>query len=99
MAVSTESSEPWTDPADPLPSVGASRLARWVRDYAPDLHRFLAKRRLIQSDIQDVCQEAYLRLLRFDRTEAATNPQAYSIRVAPNGAHDCRLPRRQWAAI
>jgi RNA polymerase sigma factor (sigma-70 family) len=99
MAVSTDSSEPLTDAADPLPSVGASRLARWVRDYAPDLHRFLAKRRLIESDIQDVCQEVYLRLLRFDRTEVATNPQAYLIRVAANVAHDFRLRRLHWAAL
>jgi RNA polymerase sigma factor (sigma-70 family) len=97
------------DPPEPVPQAraaaeppslaGGTRLARWVRDYAPDLHRFLAKRRLIESDIQDVCQEVYLRLLRFDRTEVATNPQAYLIRVAANVAHDFRLRRLHWAAL
>jgi Sigma-70 region 2 len=86
MAEMTDMPEP-TDHApegpNPRPSTpGASDLAGWVRDYAYDLHRFLSKRRLVESDIQDVCQEVYLRLLRFDRMEIANNPPAYLIRVA-----------------
>ncbi len=99
----TDLPDPASDPATaaglPASFAGGSRLARWVRDYAPDLHRFLAKRRLIESDIQDVCQEVYLRLLRFDRTEVAINPQAYLIRVAANVAHDFRLRRLHWVAL
>jgi RNA polymerase sigma-70 factor (ECF subfamily) len=56
----------------------------------------LAKRRIIESDIKDVCQEVYLRLLRFERTEVIQNPQAYLFRVAANVAHDFRLRQAQW---
>jgi dipeptidyl-peptidase-4 len=74
----------------------AAGVARWARDYAEDLRRFLAKRRIIESDIKDVCQEVYLRLLRFDRGEVIQNPQAYLYRVAANVAHDFRLRQPPW---
>jgi RNA polymerase sigma-70 factor (ECF subfamily) len=74
-------------------------LAAWARDFEADLQRFLAKRRLVQSDIQDVCQEVYLRLLRFDRTEVIKNPAAYLFRVAANVAHDFRLRQAEWVAL
>jgi RNA polymerase sigma-70 factor (ECF subfamily) len=70
-----------------------------VREYAADLHRFLNKRRFIESDIKDVCQEVYLRLLRFERTEVIHNPLAYLFRVAANVAHDFRLRQMQWAPL
>ena len=77
----------------------ALRVTRWFRDYAEDLQRFLAKRRVIESDIKDVCQEVYLRLLRFERTEVVKNPQAYLFRVAANVAHDFKLRQPQESAL
>jgi RNA polymerase sigma factor (sigma-70 family) len=74
-------------------------LAHWARAYAVDLQRFLAKRRLVESDIKDVCQEVYLRLLRFGRSEVIQNPQAYLFRVAANVAHDFKLRRPQWTSL
>lgn len=74
-------------------------VASWARDYAEDLKRFLAKRRFIESDIKDVCQEVYLRLLRFDRIATVKNPAAYLFRVAANVAHDFRLRRQDWAPL
>jgi RNA polymerase sigma factor (sigma-70 family) len=74
-------------------------LAQWVSAYADDLQRFLAKRRFIESDIKDVCQEVYLRLLRFNRSEVIHNPQAYLFRVAANVAHDFKLRRPQWTSL
>ena len=71
-----------------------AQVAHWVRDYADDLRRFLAKRRIIESDIKDVCQEVYLRLLRFERAEAVKNPVAYLFRIAANVAHDFKLRGR-----
>jgi RNA polymerase sigma factor (sigma-70 family) len=91
---------PSSDPNKPrTPSKGASEVALWARDYAEDLQRFLAKRRVIQSDIKDICQEVYLRLLRFDRGEAIRNPAAYLFRVAANVAHDFNLRKPKWAPL
>lgn len=78
---------------------GSAGLARWVHDHAEDLQRFLSKRRIIESDIKDVCQEVYLRLLRFDRTEVVKNPAAYLFRVAANVAHDFKLRQSQWTSL
>ena len=77
----------------------ASGIGRWAREYAPDLHRFLGKRRFIESDIKDICQEVYLRLLRFERTEVIQNPMAYLFRVAANVAHDFRLRQARWTPL
>jgi RNA polymerase sigma factor (sigma-70 family) len=95
MASMTEDSAPSCDPSRPR----QAGVAQWVAAYADDLRRFLAKRRLIESDIKDVCQEVYLRLLRFNRGEVIHNPQAYLFRVAANVAHDFKLRRPQWASL
>jgi RNA polymerase sigma-70 factor (ECF subfamily) len=63
------------------------------------LRRFLNKRRFVESDIKDVCQEVYLRLLRFERAEVVHNPMAYLFRVAANVAHDFRLRQAQWTSL
>src|SRR5262249_44259091 len=83
----------------PSASPSAPGLENWARAYADDLKRFLAKRRLVESDIKDVCQEVYLRLLRFQRAEIVQNPHAYLFRVAANVAHDFKLRRPQWASL
>jgi RNA polymerase sigma factor (sigma-70 family) len=72
------------------------KIAGWVREYGLDLQRFLAKRRIVESDIHDICQEVYLRLLRFERIEIIQNPQAYLFRIAANVAHDFNLRKRRW---
>jgi len=72
---------------------------QWASVYADDLQRFLAKRRLVESDIKDVCQEVFLRLLRFNRGEVIHNPLAYLFRVAANVAHDFKLRRPQWSSL
>jgi RNA polymerase sigma factor (sigma-70 family) len=77
-------------------TASATGVGRWAHDYSEDLRRFLAKRRFIESDIKDVCQEVYLRLLRFDRGEVIQNPLAYLYRVAANVAHDFRLRKPPW---
>lgn len=84
--------------AGPEPALDAG-LAQWAREYADDLRRFLAKRHLIESDIKDVCQEVYLRLLRFERSAVVQNPQAYLFRVAANVAHDFKLRRARWTSL
>jgi len=95
-----------TSPPGPIPAAAHPTTAHaspgiggWAREYAADLHRFLSKRRFIESDIKDVCQEVYLRLLRFERTEVIQNPMAYLFRVAANVAHDFRLRQAQWIPL
>jgi RNA polymerase sigma factor (sigma-70 family) len=99
MAQMTEDSAPDQRSASSPTRRGETTLAHWVREYAEDLRRFLAKRRIIESDIKDVCQEVYLRLLRFDRSEVVKNPQAYLYRVAANVAHDFKLRRARWTGL
>jgi len=79
------------------PALG--ELGHWAQEYAEDLRRFLAKRRLIEADIKDVCQEVYLRLLRFERQEVVENPRAYLLRVAANVAHDFKLKQQRWEPL
>ncbi len=97
---------PLKDPRDPqatpVPAAALPQppvLARWAQEYAEDLRRFLAKRRVVESDIKDVCQEVFLRLLRFERAEVVKNPAAYLFRVASNVAHDFKLRRPDWASL
>src|SRR5271166_5364331 len=94
-------SSPRPFPAAEQPPVGQASpgIGGWAREYAGDLHRFLSKRQFIESDIKDVCQEVYLRLLRFERTEVIQNPLAYLFRVAANVAHDFRLRQIQWTPL
>ena len=88
-------------PAAEQPTAGCAPpgIGGWAREYAGDLHRFLSKRRFVESDIKDVCQEVYLRLLRFERTEVIQNPLAYLFRVAANVAHDFRLRQVRWTPL
>src|ERR1700677_2514734 len=90
---------PLSAAAQPAVGQAAASIGGWAREYAADLHRFLSKRRFIESDIKDVCQEVYLRLLRFERTEVIQNPMAYLFRVAANVAHDFRLRQVQWTPL
>lgn len=82
----------------PLPGPDRA-VARWARDHAGDLYRFLAKRRIVESDIKDVCQEVYLRILRFERSEVVQKPSAYLFRVAANVAHDFKLRQARWLSL
>jgi RNA polymerase sigma factor (sigma-70 family) len=99
--IDRSSSRPRSVPAAPqmTPTQASPGVGGWAREYAADLQRFLSKRRFVESDIKDVCQEVYLRLLRFERTEVVQNPLAYLFRVAANVAHDFRLRQAQWSPL
>jgi RNA polymerase sigma factor (sigma-70 family) len=90
---------PISTAAESTNASSAPGIGRWAREYASDLQRFLSKRQFIESDIKDVCQEVYLRLLRFERAEVVQNPMAYLFRVAANVAHDFRLRQAQWVTL
>ena len=61
------------------------RLGQIFRDWQLPLRRFLARRQLgSTADIDDIAQEVFLRLLRYDRTELIGHPRAYLFQVATN---------------
>lgn len=63
------------------------RVASWFQQWQAPVRRFLRARRSISDgDIDDVAQEVFLRLLRYESSELVTNPQGYLFTVAANVA-------------
>ncbi|MBS0419901.1 MAG: RNA polymerase sigma factor [Proteobacteria bacterium] len=56
--------------------------------------KFLARRTSTPADAQDLAQEVYLRLLRFDRLDLVRQPRSYLLRIAANLLHEWRLRAR-----
>jgi RNA polymerase sigma factor (sigma-70 family) len=81
-----------------------SRLSDWFREWHSPLQKFLQRRHSIRaSDVEDVAQEVFLRLLRYDRAELVEHPQAYLFKMASNvaaewamRAHQRRPHNAQW---
>ena len=66
-------------------SAGNSRLVALFREWRVPLKRFLSRRNLAAAaDIDDISQEVFLRLLRYDRAELVDRPQAYLFKIASN---------------
>ena len=62
-------------------------LADWFRRWRAPLRRFLANRSAVRpADFDDVAQEVFLRLLRYDVAEVVEHPQAYLFKMAANVA-------------
>ena len=62
-----------------------SKVSEWFRDWQAPLRRFLTRRRAgTAADIDDIAQEVFLRLLRYDRAELIDFPQAYLYKIASN---------------
>jgi RNA polymerase sigma-70 factor (ECF subfamily) len=72
-----------------------SRLADWFRQWRVPLRKFLVGRGAIPaSDLDDVAQEVFLRLMRYDRTELIEHPQAYLYKMASNVAAEWAIRGR-----
>ncbi len=74
------------------------RLTDWFRQWRIPLRRFLSLRRSHGSaDLDDIAQEVFLRMLRYDRAELVANPQAYLFKIAANVSAEwsTRASRRQ----
>lgn len=72
------------------------RLADWFRELRAPLRRFLGSRRgVAHVDVDDVAQEVFLRLLRFDRADLIAQPKAYLFRMAVNVASEWSMLARQ----
>jgi RNA polymerase sigma factor (sigma-70 family) len=79
-----------------VPAGPHERLAAWFRDLRLPLRRFIARRRgVLAADLDDVAQEVFLRLLRYDREELVTDPRGYLFKVAANVASEWSMRARQ----
>jgi len=60
------------------------RFKSVIERYSPQLRNYIASRIANGSDVQDLAQEAYLRLMRVKRPEFIRKPEAYLFRIASN---------------
>lgn len=73
----------------------SSRFTEWFRKWRSPLRKFLIGRSAIASaDLEDVSQEVFLRLLRYDRIHLIEHPQAYLFKVASNVAAEWSIRSR-----
>ena len=76
-------------------SPAQSRLADWFHQWRRPLRRFLIRHGALRTaDVDDVAQEVFLRLLRYDRAELVTHPQAYLYKIAANVAAEWSIRSR-----
>lgn len=72
-----------------------SRLADWFRQWRVPLRKFLiGKGAIPTSDLDDVAQEVFLRLMRYERAELIEHPQAYLYKMASNVAAEWAIRGR-----
>ena len=72
-----------------------SRLAAWFGQLRGPLRRFIARRSVAPADFEDVAQEVFLRLLRYDRQELVEDPRSYLFKIAANVASEWSMRARQ----
>ena len=65
-----------------------------VRRNDRDLKRYLAQRIGNRTEVEDLAQEIYLRLLRIERKDLIRSPEALLFHVASNAIHEWRLLAR-----
>ena len=59
------------------------KVADWFRQWRLPLLKFLIGKGTVRaSDLDDVAQEVFLRLMRYGRTELIEHPQAYLYKMA-----------------
>jgi RNA polymerase sigma factor (sigma-70 family) len=71
------------------------RLSDWFRQWRLPLRRFLLRRAGVPAaDVEDVGQEVFLRLMRYETAELIEHPQAYLYKVASNVATEWSIRAR-----
>lgn len=71
------------------------RLADWYGQWQAPLRKFLiGKTALPQAELDDVAQEVFLRLLRYERSVLVEHPQAYLFKMASNIAAEWSIRHR-----
>lgn len=69
----------------------AARVADWYRKWREPVCRWLYARCSVpQSDIDDLAQEVFIRLLNYSDHDLVEYPQSYLFRIASNVAHEWR---------
>jgi RNA polymerase sigma-70 factor (ECF subfamily) len=72
-----------------------SRLTAWFRQWRTPLRKFLSAKGAVQvADLDDVAQEVFLRLMRYDKTDIIEHPQAYLYKMAANVAAEWAIRTR-----
>jgi len=66
-------------------------VARWFDEFHEDLLRRISGLRVSDSEIRDLAQEVFLRLLRVSNPDLVRHPRAYMLRVAANILQEWRL--------
>jgi RNA polymerase sigma factor (sigma-70 family) len=70
-------------------------LAEWFQRWRSPLRKFLAGRGAVRvADLDDIAQEVFLRLLRYERAEVVEHPQAYIFKMASNVAAEWAIRSR-----
>jgi RNA polymerase sigma-70 factor (ECF subfamily) len=76
--------------------VGAGRLSQWFREFQEPMRRFMGGRRGVPAaDLDDLAQEVFLRMLRYDREDVVTDPRGYLFKIAANVASEWFMRARQ----
>ncbi|HTY95025.1 MAG TPA: sigma-70 family RNA polymerase sigma factor [Steroidobacteraceae bacterium] len=76
----------------------AGVLAEWFARWRTPLHRYVVDHYSMPgADSHDVVQEAFLRVLRYDRTAQVESPKAYLFQVAANVANEWAVRSRNRA--
>ncbi len=71
------------------------RLTDWFYQWRLPLRRFLLGRAgVAAADVEDVAQEVFLRLMRYEKAELVDHPQAYLYKVASNVATEWSIRAR-----
>jgi len=71
------------------------RFTDWFRQWRLPLRRFLSGRAHIPAaDVDDIAQEVFLRLMRYEKGELIDHPQAYLYKVASNVATEWSIRAR-----
>ena len=70
------------------------RISDWFHKWRLPLRRFLGRAGVPAADVEDIAQEVFLRLMRYDRTELIDSPQAYLYKVASNVAAEWSIRAR-----
>jgi RNA polymerase sigma factor (sigma-70 family) len=71
------------------------RLSDWFHQWRLPLRRFLQGRAGVPAaDVEDVGQEVFLRLMRYETAELIEHPQAYLYKVASNVANEWSIRAR-----
>lgn len=73
----------------------SQRLIAWFREWRHPLRKFLIGKGSVRAaDLDDVAQEVFLRLLRYERAELIEHPQAYLYKMAANVAAEWAIRAR-----